>query len=199
MELKKLATKIPDSVLSQIPAVMEKFKIDTPLRLAHFLAQCAHESGNFKFTTENLNYSKDSLMKVFGKYFPTEELAKQYERKPDAIANKVYGSRMGNGDEKSAEGSKFKGRGFIQLTGKENYTAFDKVVDEDILASPELVATKYPLLSAAWFWNSRNLNAIADTGNTDEVVTKITKKVNGGTHGLADRISKFKLFIGELV
>lgn len=199
MELKKLATKIPDSVLSQIPAVIEKFKIDTPLRLAHFLAQCAHESGNFKVTTENLNYSKEGLMKVFPKYFPNEVLAKQYERKPNAIANKVYGGRMGNGDENSSEGSKFKGRGFIQLTGKENYTAFDKVVEDDIIANPDLVATKYPLLSAAWFWNSRNLNALADKGSTDADVTNITKKVNGGVHGLSDRISKFKLFIGELV
>lgn len=198
MDLKKLATKIPESVLSQIPEVVEKFKIDTPLRLAHFLAQCAHESGNFKITTENLNYSKEGLMKVFSKYFPNETLAKQYEKKPNAIANKVYGGRMGNGDENSADGSKYKGRGFIQLTGKDNYTAFDKIVDDDILATPELVATKYPLLSAAWFWNSRNLNAIADTGNTDEVVTKITKKVNGGVHGLQERISKFKFFISEL-
>jgi putative chitinase len=199
MNLEKLKTKIPDTVLSQIPEVVEKFKINTPSRLAHFLAQCAHESGNFKVTTENLNYSKEGLMKVFGKYFPNEVLAKQYERKPNAIANRVYANRMSNGDENSADGSKFKGRGFIQLTGKENYTAFDKIVDDDILANPDLVATKYPLLSAAWFWNSRNLNAIADGGNTDEVVTKITKKVNGGTHGLPDRISKFKLFIGELV
>jgi putative chitinase len=199
MNLEKLKTKIPETVLSQIPDVIEKFKIDTPLRLAHFLAQCAHESGNFKVTTENLNYSKEGLMKVFKKYFPNEILAKQYERKPNAIANRVYGGRMGNGDENSAEGSKFKGRGFIQLTGKENYTAFDKVVDDDIIADPDLVATKYPLLSAAWFWNSRNLNALADAGSTDDDVTKITKKVNGGTHGLADRISKFKLFIGELV
>lgn len=199
MNLERLKTKIPEAVMSQIPDVVEKFKIDTPLRLAHFLAQCAHESGNFKITTENLNYSKEGLMKVFARYFPNETIAKQYEKKPNAIANKVYGGRMGNGDENSGEGSKFKGRGFIQLTGKENYTAFDKFVDDDILASPDLVATKYPLLSAAWFWNSRNLNAIADTGSTDEVVTKVTKKVNGGTHGLNDRLSKFKLFHGELV
>jgi putative chitinase len=127
MELNKLATKIPQAVLDQIPSVMEKFKIDTPLRLAHFLAQCAHESGNFKVTTENLNYSKEGLMKVFGKYFPNEVLAKQYEKKPNTIANRVYASRMGNGDENSQDGSKFKGRGFIQLTGKQNYTAFDRL------------------------------------------------------------------------
>ena len=194
MNLSKLDTKIPKGVIDQIPQVIDKFKIDTPVRLAHFLAQCAHESGNFKFMTENLNYSAKGLMGVFKKYFPTEAIAKQYERKPEKIANKVYASRMGNGDEASGDGAKFKGRGYIQLTGKQNYSAFNKVVDEDILAQPELIATKYPLLSAAWFWDSRKLNALADGGATNQVVTSITNKVNGGTHGLEDRISKFKLF-----
>jgi len=198
MNLERLKTKIPQSVLDQIPGVMEKFKINTPLRLAHFLSQCGHESGNFKITTENLNYSKEGLMKVFKKYFPNEALAKQYERKPNTIANRVYASRMGNGDEASQDGSKFKGRGFIQLTGKDNYTAFDKIVDDDILDNPDLVANKYPLLSAAWFWNSRNINAVADKGKTDEDVKAVTKLVNGGQHGIDDRISKFKLFIGLL-
>ena len=198
MNLSKVSTKIPPSVIDQIEDVMSKFKIDTPLRLSHFLAQCAHESANFKYTTENLNYSKEALMKVFPKCFPNEVLAKQYERKPNAIANRVYGNRMGNGNENSNEGSAYKGRGYIQLTGKDNYKAFDAVVPEDIVANPDLVSTKYPLLSAAWFWNSRNLNALADKGATDLDVTAITKKVNGGTHGLSDRISKFKLFYNEL-
>jgi len=193
MNLSKLDTKIPKGVIDQIPQVMEKFKIDTPLRMSHFLAQCAHESGNFKFMSENLNYSAKGLMGVFKKYFPTEAIAKQYERKPEKIANKVYASRMGNGDEASGEGGKFKGRGYIQLTGKQNYQAFFKSVGMPIDTDPNSVATIYPLLSAAWFWNSRNLNAIADKGATNQVVTDITKKVNGGTHGLEDRISKFKL------
>jgi len=137
-------------------------------------------------------------MKVFGKYFPNEVLAKQYERKPNTIANRVYANRMGNGDEASQDGSKFKGRGYIQLTGKQNYTAFDKFVEEDILANPDLVATKYPLLSAAWFWDSRKLNALADKGKSDDDVKAITKMVNGASNGLDDRISKFKLFISEL-
>jgi putative chitinase len=198
MNLSRLSIRIPSSVIEQIPDVISKFKIDTPLRLSHFLAQCAHESANFKATVENLNYSKEGLMKVFKKYFPNETLAKQYERKPNAIANRVYANRMGNGDENSNQGATFKGRGYIQLTGKDNYSAFDKFVDEDILSNPDLVATKYPLLSAAWFWNSRNLNALADKGATYADVTAITKRVNGGTHGLADRISKFKLFYNEL-
>jgi putative chitinase len=198
MNLEKLAKKIPAEVLDQIPGVMEKFQINTPLRLAHFLAQCAHESGGFKFIQENLNYSAQGLMGVFKKYFPNEILAKQFERKPNAIANRVYANRMGNGDFDSGDGSKFKGRGYIQLTGKDNYSAFDKIVEENILENPDLVATKYPLLSAAWFWNKNNLNALADKGATDLDVTAITKRVNGGTHGLADRIAKFKVFKAEL-
>ena len=197
MNLDKLKGHVPDSVLSQIPQVMEKFQINTPLRLCHFLAQCAHESGNFKAVTENLNYSPVSLLKVFGKYF-NEKNVEAYARKPEKIANLVYGNRMGNGPEATGEGFKYRGRGYIQLTGKVNYQSFDKVVEEDVTANPDLVATKYPLLSAAWFWNSRTLNALADKGATDADVTAITKKVNGGTHGLEDRIAKFKKFYGVL-
>ena len=199
MNLSKLNTIIPVTVADQIPAVIEKFQINTPLRLAHFLAQCAHESGNFKAVTENLNYGAAGLRSIFGKYFKDDASAKASERKPEKIANKVYASRMGNGDEASGDGFKFRGRGYIQLTGKDNYSAFDKVVDDDILSAPELVATKYPLLSAAWFWNSRSLNALADKGATVADVTAITKKVNGGTHGLDDRIGKFKTFNAALV
>lgn len=198
MNLTKLNSILPANVAEQVPLVIEKFKIDSTLRLAHFLAQCAHESGSFKFTKENLNYSAQGLLKTFPKYFKDIETAKKYERKPDDIASRVYASRMGNGNEESGEGAKFKGRGYIQLTGKQNYSSFDKVVDEDILANPDLVATKYPMLSAAWFWDTRKLNTIADTGSTDEVVTKITKMVNGGTHGLEDRLKKFRVFFSTL-
>ena len=191
MDLKKLETKLPMVVIDEIPSVMEKFKIDTPLRLAHFLAQCAHESGGFKATIESLNYSAKGLLATFPKYF-TAETAALYERKAEKIANIVYANRMGNDDK--ADGWKYKGRGYIQLTGKSGYAAFDKIVPEDILANPDLVASKYPLLSAAWFWDSKNLNTLADNGKSDAVVTQITKKVNGGTIGLEDRIAKFKLF-----
>jgi len=191
MDLKKLGTKLPMAVIDQIPSVIEKFKIDTPLRLAHFLAQCAHESGDFKATIESLNYSAKGLLATFPKYF-TAETAALYERKPEKIANIVYANRMGN--DNVSDGWKYKGRGFIQLTGKSGYAAFDKIVPEDILANPDLVASKYPLLSAAWFWDSKNLNTLADNGKSDAVVTQITKKVNGGTIGLEDRIAKFKLF-----
>ena len=198
MDIQKLKGHVPDTVLTQIPEVMEKFQINTPLRLCHFLAQCGHESNNFKAVSENLNYGAKGLMGIFKKYFPTEALALEYERKPEKIANKVYANRMENGDEASGDGYKFRGRGFIQLTGKTNYKAFDKVVSEDILANPDLVATKYPLLSAAWFWDSRKLNVDSDKGAGDDVVTAITKKVNGGTIGLDDRIKHFKEFYGLL-
>lgn len=192
MKLEALKGHVPDGVIAQIPAVQEKFGVNTPLRLAHFLAQCGHESAGFKATSENLNYGAKGLMTIFKKYFPTEALAKAYERQPEKIASKVYGGRMGNGDEASKEGYKFRGRGYIQLTGKSNYSEFDKTVDDDILANPDLVATKYPLLSAAWFWSKNGLNALADKGATDADVTAITKRVNGGTIGLPDRIKHFK-------
>jgi putative chitinase len=183
---------IPDSVIAMIPEVASKFEINTPLRLAHFLAQCGHESGGFKLTKENLNYSAKGLNGIFKKYFPTLESAVPYERKPEKIANKVYGGRMGNGTEASGEGWKFHGRGFIQLTGKENYTAFTKSIGEDCIANPDLVASKYALASAAWFFNKNGLHKMADGGSTDAVVTSITKRVNGGTIGLPDRIKHFK-------
>ena len=190
MNVDKLKGHIPDGVIAQIPAVQEKFEINTPLRLAHFLAQCGHESGGFKVVSENLNYSAAGLQSIFKKYF-TPESAKEYQRKPEKIANIVYANRMGNGPQASGEGYKFRGRGYIQLTGKDNYTAFDKTVEDDILATPELVATKYPLLSAAWFFHKNGLNKIADEGATDVVVIKVTKRVNGGTIGLSDRIKHF--------
>jgi putative chitinase len=192
MNLDKLKGHIPDNVIAQIPNVMQNFGINTPLRLAHFLAQCGHESGGFRLTQENLNYSAKGLLGVFKKYFPTQALADAYARKPEKIANRVYGNRMGNGDEASGEGFKFRGRGYIQLTGKQNYTAFDAAVEDNILANPDLVSSKHALSSAAWFWKKNGLSLIADTGSSTEVVTKITKRVNGGTIGLADRIKHFK-------
>ena len=192
LKLDTLKGHIPDSVIAMIPEVASKFEINTPLRLAHFLAQCGHESGGFKLTQENLNYSAKGLNGIFKKYFPTLESAVPYERKPEKIANKVYGGRMGNGLEASGEGWKFHGRGFIQLTGKDNYTAFTKSIGEDCIANPDLVASKYALASAAWFFNKNGLHKMADGGANDDTVTKITKRVNGGTIGLPDRIKHFK-------
>ena len=198
LKLEKLKGHIPDAVIAMIPAVAQKFQIDSALRLAHFLAQCGHESGGFRLTKENLNYSAKGLNGIFKKYFPTLESALPYERKPEKIANKVYGGRMGNGPEASGDGAKFCGRGYIQLTGKDNYTAFGKSIGEDVCANPQVVAEKYALLSAAWFFSKNGLHKMADGGATDSVVTSITKRVNGGTIGLEDRIKHFKEYYSLL-
>jgi putative chitinase len=198
MNISKLQGHVPQRVIDQIPGVMEKFAINTPLRLAHFLAQAGHESGGFKIAQENLNYSAKGLMNIFKKYFPSEAIANDYAKKPQKIANRVYSGRMGNGNEASGDGYKFRGRGDIQLTGRDNYTAFGKAIGVAIEENPDLVATQYQLLSAAWFWGKNNLNKIADTGATDAAVTMITKRVNGGTIGLADRIKHFKEFYSLL-
>jgi len=198
LKLDKLKGHIPDAVIAMIPDTAAKFEINTPLRLAHFLAQCGHESGGFKATQENLNYSAKGLAGIFKKYFPTEAAAAPYARQPQKIASKVYGGRMGNGPESTGEGYKFRGRGYIQLTGKENYTAFGKSIGEDIISNPDVVASKYALLSAAWFFSKNGLHKMADGGASDAVVTSITKRVNGGTIGLADRIKHFKEYYSLL-
>ncbi len=191
LNIDKLKGHIPDAVIAQIPETAAKFNITNNLRLAHFLAQCGHESGGFKAVSENLNYSADGLKKIFPKYFPGN-LAESYARNPEKIASKVYGGRMGNGDESTKEGFKFRGRGYIQLTGKANYTNFAKFIGEDTVANPDLVATKYPLASAAFFFDSNKLWAICDKGADDATVTAVTKRVNGGILGLQDRIKHFK-------
>jgi putative chitinase len=197
LNLEKLKGHIPDAVITQIPETAKKFNITNNLRLAHFLSQCGHESGNFKAVSENLNYSADGLKKIFGKYFPGN-LNESYARQPEKIAARVYASRMGNGDEASKEGFKFRGRGYIQLTGKANYTNFTKFIGEDCVANPDLVATKYPLASAAFFFDSNKLWAICDRGADDATVTAVTKRVNGGTIGLPDRIKHFKEYYNLL-
>lgn len=194
MNYSALSTAIPSSVILELPSVMDKFNITTSLRLAHFLAQCGHESGGFKVFNENLNYSAQGLRNIFGKYFPTDALAKQYERQPQKIANKVYASRMGNGDEASGDGYKFRGRGYLQTTGKDNYKAFGNFIGDDLITNPDLVATKYPLTSAGFFFDKNKLWSLCDLGATEEAVTKVTKRVNGGTHGLEDRLSKFRKY-----
>jgi putative chitinase len=197
LKLENLKGHIPDAVIAQIPETAQKFNITNPLRLAHFLAQCGHESAGFKAIQENLNYSADGLKKIFPKYFPGN-LAEGYARNPEKIASKVYGGRMGNGDETTKEGFKFRGRGYIQLTGKDNYTRFGKFIGEDTVANPDLVATKYPLASAAFFFDSNKLWEICDRGSDDATVTAVTKRVNGGTIGLPDRIKHFKEYFALL-
>ena len=193
-KLDALKGHVPQTVIDQIPDTAARFGITTPLRLAHFLAQCGHESGGFRAVQENLNYSAKGLCGIFRKYFPSVTVAMQYERKPEKIANKVYANRMGNGSEASGDGWKHRGRGYIQLTGKDNYEAFDATVPEDIMANPDLVATKYALASAAFFFKKNGLWAICDRGAGMDTVTAVTKRVNGGTIGLADRQKHFNEF-----
>lgn len=197
LKLDKLKGVIPDQVLAQIPDTAKRFSLSSNLRLAHFLAQCAHESGNFSAVSENLNYSADGLLKIFPKYFNSTTAA-QYARQPIKIGSRVYANRMGNGDEASGEGYKFRGRGYIQLTGKANYQAFGTSISTDLTSNPDLVATTYPMESAAYYFQKNNLWAICDKGNSDAVVTELTKRINGGTNGLDDRLTKFRKFYGIL-
>lgn len=196
-KLQNLKGHVPDAVIVQIPETAKKFNITNPLRLAHFLAQCGHESGGFKSVSENLNYSADGLKKIFGKYFPGN-LNESYAKQPEKIASRVYGGRMGNGDESTGEGYKFRGRGYIQLTGKNNYTNFAKFIGEDTVSNPDLVATKYPLASAAFFFDSNKLWSICDKGADEATVTAVTKRVNGGTIGLPDRLKHFNEYYNLL-
>ena len=164
--------------------LLPDYDINTPLRVAHFIAQCAHESGNFAFIEENLNYKAASLMSVFKKYFPSMDIAQQYEKKPERIANRVYANRMGNGDEASGDGYKYRGRGLIQLTGKTNYTWFAASLEISPEEAGEYLGTfEGAAQSACWFWENNNLNQYADSGD----ITTMTKRINGGTLGLEDR------------
>jgi putative chitinase len=171
----------------------------SPNRAAHFFAQTAHESGNFKAFSENLNYGAKGLRGIFRKYFPTDALARAYERKPAAIANRVYGNRMGNGPESSGEGFAFRGRGALQLTGKFNYSEFAKYVNRpEVMDNPDLVATELAFESALWFFDKNKLWGICDQGINDAAILALTKRINGGTHGLDDRKLKTKKYAAWL-
>lgn len=180
MDIQKIKTLIPPCYFAQLDEVIADFGINTPLRLAHFMAQCHWESGGFKVMEENLKYSANRLLEVFPKYF-TAESAKRCEMNPQMIANIVYANRMGNGNEASGDGYKYRGRGIIQLTGKANYIGLDAFIkDADIVDNPDLVSKQYAMLSAGYFWDKNKLNAIADKND----IVAVRKKVNGGTHGL---------------
>lgn len=171
--------------------ILPDYDINTPQRVAAFLAQCAHESGGFKAIKENLNYKPPTLRKLFSKYFPTDELAAQYCAKPnkqEAIANRIYANRMGNGPEESGDGFRYCGRGLIQLTGKDNYTRYAQSTEQTVEeASEHLTTFEGCVQSAAWFWEANNLNQWADKGD----ILTLTKRINGGTIGLEDRIKHY--------
>lgn len=191
MSIKSLQTKIgvtADGAFGPgtLKAAMNYYKM-TPERAAHFFAQTAHETGEFKLFTENLNYSADGLKKIFGKYFP-DKLNESYAKQPEKIANRVYGNRMGNGDENSGDGFKFRGRGALQTTGKNNYLALSNHLKKpEIMANPDLVATDYAFESAMFFFESNKLWSICDKGVNDDTILTLTKRINGGTNGLDHR------------
>ena len=172
----------------------------SPDRAAHFFAQTAHESGGFKAFSENLNYSAKGLRGIFRKYFPTDALANAYARQPMKIANRVYASRMGNGPESSGDGWKYRGRGPLQLTGKDNYRAFGRYIgrEQEVLDNPDIVATELGFESALWFFDHNKLWSICDQGVGDTAILALTKRINGGTHGLDDRKLKTKKYAAWL-
>jgi len=182
-QLKQL--HIGEQWVDALNETFQRFNILTPLQQASFIGQCGHECGNFKTLEENLNYKAETLMKLWKTRFPTIEIANEYARNPKKIANKVYASRMGNRDESSGDGFRFRGRGCIQLTGHANYFHAGQACGEDFVMNPDLVATpKYAAMTAGWFWDTHKLNKFADIRD----FTMMTKKINGGTIGLNDRI-----------
>lgn len=198
LNLASLTGHLPAAVIEQIPETASKFGITSNLRLAHFLAQCALESNRFTATAENLNYSAKRLLVVFPKYFKGVDPA-PYANNSIKIGNRVYANRMGNGNEASGDGFRFRGRGYIQLTGRNNYTSFSNFIGEDCVANPDLVATTYPLASAAFFFNSNNIWPICDKGANDATVTAVSTRVNGlNPHAVPERIQFFKEYFGAL-
>lgn len=185
---------ISNKVVYQLPSIAA---ITNPLRLAHFLAQCAHESGHFNRTIENLNYSAEGLKATFPSYFPGQ-LSESYARNPAKIGARVYADRMGNGDEASGDGYTFRGRGYIQLTGKSNYARFGEFVGADTVADPDLVASQYPLASAGFFFDLNDIWPVCDRGSSADVIAAVTKKVNGGKNGLPERIKLFNDYFALL-
>jgi putative chitinase len=186
-KLKQILVGAPhvDQWFLAIESILPDYDIDTPERVACWLGQTAHESGNYRFLRENLNYSADGLNKIFKKYFPTVDAAKPYARNPEKIANRVYANRMGNGDERSGDGWKYRGRGLIQLTGKDNYTWFAASIEESVDETVKFLETyEGAVQSACWFWESNNLNTLADKMD----IKTLTRRINGGFIGLEDRI-----------
>lgn len=196
-KLEKLRGLIPDGVINQLPDTAARFNISNVYRLAHFLAQCGHESGGFKVVEENLSYSADRLRVVFPGIFEGG-LAEIYARNPQKTASRAYANKIGNGDEASGDGYTFRGRGFIQLTGRGNYKKFAGYIGEDTELNPGLVATKYPLASAAFFFGSRNIWDICDGGDSQAVIVQVTRKVNAKLLGLQDRINHFNQYYNLL-
>lgn len=195
IQLIKIMPSLTDDVAERyvhvLNVLLPKYEINTPRRVAHFLAQIAQESGELKYTVENLNYSAAGLLRTFRKYFPSTQMANDYARNPEKIANRVYANRLGNGDEQSGDGWKYRGRGLIQLTGKSNYMAYyEHLTSKGILVPSnidELSLPYHAVLSACWFWQKNKINILADGTSDSAVCEAITRRVNGGTNGLENR------------
>jgi putative chitinase len=191
----KILTIVPTNLRSHAQETFEKYQINTVFRAVHFLSQVMHESGDFKFKEENLNYSENGLLLTFPRYF-NAETARTYARKPEQIANKIYANRMGNGNEESGDGWKYRGFGFIQITGKETQ---EKVMKDLGLTEPaQLKEDRNAMLSAGWYWDIRKINLVADRGLTDDVIKDVTRKVNGGLIGVTDRTEKLNMICNKL-
>lgn len=193
--ISKLIHRLPLKIYDQLEACFSRHGIDDATKICHFLSQVSHESGDFKKVYENLNYSAGGLLKVFPKYFKDITIANQYARNPKKIASRVYANRMGNGDEGSGSGYRFRGRGYLMLTGRYNYELFSNYIGEDCVSNPDLIATKYAMDSAFWFFNTNKLWDMCTKDDHASVVA-LTKRINGGVNGLSDRLIKFKTYMG---
>lgn len=193
MDISKLRDRLPAVIFNQLPEIVDIYGINTRSRLIHFMAQCHHESAGFKEMIENLNYSGIVLNANFCSHFKGREEALSFSKQPYRIANRIYADRMGNGNESSGDGWKYRGKGCIQITGKANTETFFKSVGIDAASDPMLIVSDYPLISAAWFWEKHNLNQLADSANYN-AVKAITKVINGGVNGLEDRIKWFDYY-----
>lgn len=191
MDVTKLRPHVPAVVYAYLNNfVIRDYQIDSDLKMAHFLSQCEYESQNYARVEENLNYSAQGLLNIFPRYF-NATTARQYERQPERIANRVYANRLGNGDEASGDGWRYRGRGYIQLTGKSNYDAYKSNIGEDVVSNPDLVAQRYPLDSAGWFFKTNRLFTKAEDGMDYPTSEFITKKVSGQTTTAMDRYTRF--------
>lgn len=186
-KVSKLHGFIPDNIIAQLPEVCTKFSIDGPLRLSHLIGNCRHESANFTRLVENLNYSAEALWSLFRSHFSSAAEAATYARQPERIANRIYANRMGNGPESSGQGWLYRGRGALQTTGHDNYESLGTALGIDLLSNPDLVATTYPIASAAHFFLENGLWPLCDKGISDDIITAVTKRINGGLNGLDER------------
>jgi len=189
---------IPDKVIIELNKIADEYKINSVLRAAHFLSQCSYESSNFTKLFEDLNYSKERLMQVFPHYFKDLEQAALYEHNPEKLGDYIYANRLGNGDVNSGDGYRYRGRGYLHLTGVLNYRSFNRFIKDNVVTNPDLVATHYPLESSVWFFGSSSIWPLCDKGSSSSDIEAVTRRVNGGINGLSNRIICFNTIFSHL-